>query len=60
MEPIKLSYNEVKAIINFLKNQSNDTNLSKYETFTIYNLYLAYIKLQKAEEQWKETMEYTE
>lgn len=60
MEPIKLSYNEIKAIINFLKNQSNDTNLLKYETSTIYNLYLAYIKLQKAKEQWEETMKYTE
>lgn len=60
MEPIKLSYNEIKAIINFLKNQSNDTNLLKYETSTIYNLYLAYIKLQKAKEQWEEAMKYTE
>jgi len=59
MEPIKLTVLEVEVLIEFLKNNINSKTLSPEGSMS-YFLLLAFIKLQKAKEQWDEAMEYTE
>lgn len=60
MEPIKLTQFEVEALIEFLKDYINRDNLSIYEGALPKYLFLAFIKLLKAKEQWDEAMSYTE
>ena len=57
MEPIKLNCFQVKTLVNFLKDNISSKNLSKYQ---VDNLFLAYLKLEKAKEEWEEAMKYTE
>ena len=60
MEPIKLNQFEVEALITFLKDYTNEKNLSAYTGAMPRYLFLAFIKLQKAKEQWEEAIRYTE
>lgn len=60
MEPIKLIQSEVEALLIFLKDYINKDNLSAYNGSTIRDLFLAYVKLQNAKEEWEEVMKYTE
>lgn len=60
MEPIKLTALEVEVLIKFLKDNINSETLSTLEGAMPGLLLLAFMKLQKAKEQWDEAMEYTE
>ena len=60
MDCIKLNALEVEALIEFLKETIDSRTLSKQEGAMPRLLLLAFIKLQKAKEQWEETMKYTE
>ena len=60
MEPIKLTSLEVEALLIFLKDHINQKNLSNYEGATPRLLFLAFIKLLKAKDQWEEAIKYTE
>lgn len=58
MEPIKFTPFEVEALIIFLKDNIDKDSISDGAMPRF--LLLAYIKLQKAKEQWEEAMKYTE
>ena len=62
MDYIKINFSpfEVDALLEFLKDYTNKDNLSIYEGALPRHLYLAFMKLLKAKEQWNEAMEYTE
>lgn len=60
MEPIKLTALEVEALITFLKDHIDSKSLSSQEGSMPRLLFLAFIKLLKAKEQWEEAMKYTE
>lgn len=58
---IKLSIFEITALLEFLKDHINVTNLSIYQSSTIpKQLLLAFAHLQKAKDEWQEAMRYTE
>lgn len=60
MDYIKLTALEVEALIEFLKDNINSETISTQEGAMPRLLLLAFIKLQKAKEQWDEAMKYTE
>lgn len=59
MEPIKFTPLETEALLVFLKENARNINLPSDRDMCRY-LYLAFIKLLKAKEQWEEAMRYTE
>ncbi len=60
MDSIKFNIFEIKALLTFLEDYVNKDNLSIYESALPRHLFLAYIKLQKAKNEWEEAMSYTE
>lgn len=60
MEPIKLSYKEVSTIIDLIKKHVNGGTLLTLKESQLYFLFLAFIKLLEAKEQWEEAMKYSE
>lgn len=58
---IKLSIFEITALLEFLKDHISVSNLSIYQTGAIpRQLLLAFAHLQKAKDDWTESMKYTE
>ena len=58
---IKLNIFEITALLEFLKDHVNHTNLSVYPNGAIpRQLLLAFVKLQKAKDEWQQAMRYTE
>lgn len=51
---------ELKALKDFMKDYVNRDNLSIYEEPTVWHLFLAFMKILKAREDWEEAMSYTE
>lgn len=51
---------QLEALLLFLKDNINITNLSDYENYIVKNLFFAFLKLQKEEDKWQEAMAYTE
>ena len=60
MEPIKLSYKEISTIIDLIKKHVNGGTLLTLKESQLYFLFLAFIKLLEAKEQWEEAMKYSE
>lgn len=59
MEPVKFTPLELEALLIFLKENARNINLPSDGAMCRY-LYLAFIKLLKAKEQWEDAMKYTE
>lgn len=51
---------ERQALITFIKEFATKKNLSTYSDFFIKHLLLAYLKLEKDDEEWQESLKYTE
>ena len=51
---------EVQVLLQFLKDNINKDNLAAYEKSVVRNLFLAFLKLQDAEDKQQESMAYTE
>lgn len=51
---------ERKALITFIKEFATRKNLSTYSDVFIKHLFLAYLKLEKEDEVWQESIAYTE
>lgn len=51
---------ELNAVLQFLKDYINETNLSNYEERFIKHLFLGYLKLEKQKEEWEKAILYTE
>ncbi len=57
---IDFTFFEVDALLEFLKEYVSRENLSIYEGAMPRQLFLAFLKLQKAKDTWEEAMKYTE
>ena len=51
---------ETQALITFIKELATKNNLSTYSDAFIKHLFLAYLKLEKEDEEWQESLNYTE
>lgn len=57
---IKLNIFQVKALLTFLKDYCTASNLSSYQGTLPKQLLLAFVALQKANDEWQDKMGYTE
>ena len=51
---------EREALITFIRDYATRDNLSIYTRSVVRHLFLAYLKLEKEEEEWQESLKYTE
>ena len=57
---ITLTPCELQALVEFLKDHVNKETLSAYNSIVPKHLFLAFLKLNQAKEQWEEIMAYTD
>ena len=60
MEPIKLNCFQVETLVKFLKDNISNISFKNLSKNQVSNLFLAYLKLEKAKEEWDKAMQYTE
>ena len=60
MDCINLTPLERSALLEFLREYLNSENLSVYQSCFTKHLFLAYLKLEKAEKEWQEAMAHTD
>ena len=51
---------ERQALLTFLKDYINCDSLSTYLGVQVKHLFVAYLKLQKEQEEWEDAMKYSE